>query len=191
MSDTEMVRRYLDGDIRYLGELYAKHRRRTFACACAILRDPDKARDCDSDAWLAIREALPGFDRKRSFLKWALGIVRHKALDVCRGLVRESRVLVPLETIEPDLGPAGPSLEQERRQNVLSEELVRALDRLPSVQSEEILLHEVQGLSYREIGRRTGRCPGTVGSDIHRGLARLRAELAPLLAHQKPGKETA
>ena len=59
--------------------------------------------------------------------------------------------------------------------------LQRALEDLPEEYRLPILLHHCEGLTYEEIARILG-CPrGTVGTNIHRGLERLRRALSPRL----------
>ena len=50
----------------------------------------------------------------------------------------------------------------------------RRLAGLPAVQRRAVVLRHVVGLDYDEIAHATGRAAGTVKSDVHRGLTRLR-----------------
>ena len=56
--------------------------------------------------------------------------------------------------------------------------LRRALDDLPDEYRQPILLHHAEGLSYEEIAQVLDWPRGTVGTNIHRGLERLRTALA-------------
>jgi RNA polymerase sigma-70 factor (ECF subfamily) len=63
-------------------------------------------------------------------------------------------------------------------QAVVVDEWRDRLARLSPRQRDAIVLRHVVGLSYEEIGDVLDRPPGTVKSDVHRGLARLREILA-------------
>ena len=56
--------------------------------------------------------------------------------------------------------------------------LRRALDDLPDEYRQPILLHHAEGLSYEEVAQILDWPRGTVGTNIHRGLQRLRSALA-------------
>jgi len=56
-------------------------------------------------------------------------------------------------------------------------EAMAALQCLPEVQRVAVRLTAVQGLTQRQAARKLGVSVGTVGMDVHRGLARLRKRL--------------
>lgn len=57
-------------------------------------------------------------------------------------------------------------------------DLARALDALPPAQREAIVLHLVDGFSFREIGRLTGVSLFTAAGRYRLGISRLRASMA-------------
>lgn len=87
---------------------------------------------------------------------------------------------VPIEerpwTREPVDGAPDPS--DAAMQQVLEPDVSAALATLAPVFREAVLLHDVHGLSYAEIGAVVDAKPGTVRSRIHRGRALLRRALA-------------
>ena len=58
---------------------------------------------------------------------------------------------------------------------VANETWARRLEALPSRQRRAVILRHVAGLTNPEIAVATGTPEGTVKSDVHRGLAALRA----------------
>ena len=92
---------------------------------------------------------------------------------------------VPIHERPWALEPAdtGPEPADAALSGALDPDLEAALATLPAAFREAVLLCDVQGLSYAEIGRVVGAKPGTVRSRIHRGRAMLRRELA----HRAPG----
>jgi RNA polymerase sigma-70 factor (ECF subfamily) len=63
------------------------------------------------------------------------------------------------------------------RQKELASRLQQALDLLPFEQKTAIVLREIEGLSYEEIGDSLGIALGTVRSRLARARETLRAEL--------------
>jgi RNA polymerase sigma-70 factor (ECF subfamily) len=71
-------------------------------------------------------------------------------------------------------------------QEVKSELLRHALERLPTEYREVIVLHEIEGLSYREISRVSDIPIGTVMSRLARARGKLQTELATLTGKDSP-----
>ncbi len=100
------------------------------------------------------------------------------ALNLCRNHARaqhrrpEGPWEDPAGTPDPAPGPEQAALAAADR-----ECLAHHLSRLPWITRAAVVLHHVAGLSYAEISTALGRPPGTVKSDVHRGLQRLRQSL--------------
>ena len=58
-------------------------------------------------------------------------------------------------------------------------DLARALDDLPTAQREVIVLHLIEGFSFREVGRLTGVSLFTAAARYRLAIRRLRKTLAP------------
>ena len=130
--------------------------------------------------------ALARLDDCRSpdrFAGWLLAIVRNRARNlVRREVLRDTDVL-------PETGAArGRTPEKEAEHAELQERLERALQRLPEVQREIVLLHDLEGWRHREIAERLGIPSGTVRSHLHFARKSLRqdADLAQIVVEQVP-----
>jgi len=64
------------------------------------------------------------------------------------------------------------------------ETMHRALDELPGIFREVLVLREIEGMSYREIADVTSASLGTVMSRLSRGRARLRQSLATVMSSE-------
>ena len=70
-----------------------------------------------------------------------------------------------------------PTPEKETQVSELRRQLTEALDGLPEVQREIVLLHDLEGWKHREIAERLGIPSGTVRSHLHYARKALRERL--------------
>ncbi len=112
---------------------------------------------------------------------WLLAIVRN----TCRDWLRQHRATAAAfdeELHTPDADVETPEtllVQQADRERVR-----RALEALPIPWREVLILRELEGLSYREIGEVAGIPPGTVMSRLSRARRRLQRELASSRAEE-------
>jgi len=126
------------------------------------------AEDLTQETFIRAYRALEGYDRKRIEELRLSGWIWTIALNLSRNSARDRArrpTPVPLEDIHPVHDPEPPdSLAWDQR-----------LARLPAPQRTAVVLRHVGGLSTEEIAEATGRPVGTVKTDIHRGLGKLRS----------------
>jgi RNA polymerase sigma-70 factor (ECF subfamily) len=173
MSDAEMVRRILGGEIELFEELYHRYERAVFGCVFGISRNPELAREQAMDVWAAVYEKLSGFDPTRSFRPWVVGFARNLALYARRGKLSE-REWVPLADMLPGQEPSCPGPAEEHEHRLRDERLYQELDRLTGKQRVAVVAHCAEGESFRSIGLRTNQRLKAVSSAAHRGLSVLR-----------------
>jgi RNA polymerase sigma-70 factor (ECF subfamily) len=149
-----------------------------------LLRDPHDAEDAVQDACLRAFRAFGGF-RGTDGRAWFLTIVRN----VCYSRLRQGKREVPEVVFEEDLhgypqdsGEANAEFWLETKGELLHQ----ALERLPAEYREVIVLHDVEGLSYREIARVAEIPLGTVMSRLARGRGKLETELTTLSQDPNP-----
>ncbi len=157
-------------------QLMLPHLDAAYNLATWLLRDPHDAEDAVQDACL---RAYKAFDRFRGGdgRAWLLTIVRN----VCYTRMRQSRrgpeeVVFEEEVHGSAQEPAGAVAWNE----VKSDLLKRGLERLPPEYREVIVLHEIEGLAYREIAGVSGIPIGTVMSRLSRARGKLQAEVLSL-----------
>ena len=147
-----------------------------------LLRDEHDAEDAVQEACL---RAYRAFDRFRGTdgRAWLLTIVRH----VCYSQLRQNRRAPAAEAFDDD---AHGSTHDPAEANALAwhetkgELLRQALDRLPAEFREVIVLHEIEGLAYREIAAVAEIPLGTVMSRLARARQKLQAALLALAAQE-------
>jgi RNA polymerase sigma-70 factor (ECF subfamily) len=151
---------------------------RIYAFALNLVGRATIAEDVAQETFVAAYRALRGYSPARrqtlSIRAWLYTI----ALNRVRNLARSSGKVVSLDGAAFDVADphAGPAERAERAET--AGELRGALRRLPLRYRVPVVLRHVDGRGYDEIAALLDRPVGTVKSNVHRGLALLRAELA-------------
>lgn len=143
--------------------------------AYQFTNDPHEAEDLTQDVFVRVLRNLDRY-RPGTFDGWLYRITRNLFLNRLR---RQTTVaLEPLATDDADLPPsADPGPDEVVETDALSARLEAALATLPEEFRRAVVLCDVVGLSYEEIGAVTGWPLGTVRSRIHRGRRSLREVL--------------
>lgn len=139
-----------------------------------IVRNEHDAEDCVQDAYL---RAFKVFDRFRGGdgRAWLLTIVRN----VCYSRLRRRTAGVEdsfdetLHGIEPEAAATSDRLRVE----VGAELLQNAMEAIPEAMREVIVLHDLEGLAYKDIAEVVGVPLGTVMSRLARARKHLQREL--------------
>ena len=141
-----------------------------------MLHNPDDAPDTVQETFVRVYRALPRYEERQRFEPWLFQILGNCCRTANtvhqRHVSRVSDDDAALERI-PASEDAGHSLDQE-----WSEEVRRALARLPEYNREIFLLHYVEGFSYDEIERMTGVRQSALKMRVKRAADALRRHLA-------------
>ena len=174
-SDAEAIERARRGDHGAFKILVERYQARVFRLALRVLRNEEAARDAVQEGFLKVYRSLDRFEGRSSFYTWLYRLVLNLCLDMKRRDRSDREVEWTEERAHPaDPGEASPSLEAadggpagalERRQ--IRERVAAAIEQLPDVQRETLILREVEGLSYSEIAESLGISKGTVMSRLH------------------------
>lgn len=178
LPDTDLVLRTRRGDAAAFDALVRRHYRTAYLVALGQTGNRADAEDACQDAFIRALERLDDCE-PATFVGWLLRIVRNRASNV-RDFQR-LRSGSPLELVERGTPPeATGRLERQE----LAGRLESALAALTPMQREVVLLHDVEGLSHRQIAEQVG-C-SEVMSRQHLFVARraLRAELGAELLEE-------
>jgi RNA polymerase sigma-70 factor, ECF subfamily len=164
------------------------HLERVFHLALRLTRNRTEAEDLAQETYLRAFKHFDQFDPGTNCRAWLFAILRNAFLN---RLKRQGREVPGLEEGELDRlesemteGAFG-SPEEELLKRVVGAELVAALDRLPLIFREAVLLADVEECSYREISRICGVPMGTVMSRLSRGRRLLRRALEILVRERE------
>jgi RNA polymerase sigma-70 factor (ECF subfamily) len=173
--DGELVRRARHGDQRAFGLLVQRYQRAAYAVAYSVTGRHEDAEDAAQESFLVALERLEECRSPERFAGWLMTIVRNRS----RNLVRRE-VLRATDQVPVGASSSTPSPDRQTELSELQEVLRTALDALPEVQREIVLLHDLEGWKHREIAERIGLPSGTVRSHLHFARKALRDALAAL-----------
>jgi RNA polymerase sigma-70 factor (ECF subfamily) len=148
-----------------------------------LLNDHNEALDLSQEVFLRVFRTIHTFRGHSSLRTWIYRIVVNQARNRQRWWRRRHRAQqVSLDQHIEDHGelpePAqGASPDRLLGQKLLAERIRAALDRLPFDQKTALVLRELDGLSYEEIGYSLGIAVGTVKSRLARARESLRGQL--------------
>jgi RNA polymerase sigma-70 factor (ECF subfamily) len=173
-----LVSRAALGDREAFADLFGAYAAPVQRLCRRMLGSEEEARDAGSEVFLRAREALAGYDPRRSFRSWLLAIAAHHCIDQLRRRALEGRLFDPVDLSEDTLPSAAPSplgsaLARERRHQLLA-----ALDALPPRHRAPLVLRYFAELPYGAIAALLGVRPRDVGVLLFRAKLRLREALA-------------
>jgi RNA polymerase sigma-70 factor (ECF subfamily) len=156
-----------------------------YTLARYLMASDHDAQDVVQEAYLRALKYFHGFRGVEAGegRPWLLAIVRNTALTWRRRQRHDAGATEFDETLHSD-SVADVHPEAAILAATASESLHQALDQLPLEFREVIVLRELEGMSYREIGEATGVPTGTVMSRLSRARQRLQRAL---LAERKDG----
>ena len=181
--EAALIQRCAAGDEDACSELVAEHQRMVYQLSLNLLGDHNEALDLSQEVFLRVFRTLHGFRGQSALRTWIYRIVVNQARNRQRWWRRRHRSQqVSLDEHINAHGelPApgnGGSPDRILGQKQLAERIRESLDRLPFDQRTAIVLREIDGLSYEEIGFSLGIAVGTVKSRLARAREALRAQL--------------
>jgi RNA polymerase sigma-70 factor (ECF subfamily) len=163
-------------------ELVAEHQRMVYQLSLNLLNDHNEALDLSQEVFLRVFRTVHSFRGHSSLRTWIYRIVVNQARNRQRWWRRRHRAQqVSLDQHIQEHGDVPEAVDHgpDRLvgQKQLGERIRVALDRLPFDQKTAIVLREIDGLSYDEIGFSLGIAVGTVKSRLARAREGLRAQL--------------
>lgn len=129
--------------------------------------EPD-ARDAAQETLVKVLRNLDRYDAERSFGTWVFGIARNTCIDEHRRRKRQAWD-EPGEIVDPRPTPLGNTSQTQR-----AEQIHAAIDAMPPLYREVLVLYHFEHLKYREIADILEIPIGTVMNRIFRARQKLR-----------------
>ena len=156
-------------------ELVRQHADRVYRLAYRLSGNQHDAEDLTQETFIRVFRSVQNY-QPGTFEGWLHRITTNLFLDMVR---RRARIRMEALPEDYDRVPADePNPEQIYHDSRLGPDLQAALDSLPPEFRAAVVLCDIEGLSYEEIGATLGVKLGTVRSRIHRGRQALRDYLA-------------
>ncbi len=161
--------------------LYQEHASHVFAVVRRLAGDEQLAEDLSQDVWIRAFNKLDQFRGDSGFGTWIHRIARNMALSHLRR--RKRRPDVEGEASPGDSSP--PPEDAVINRQMLEE----ALEQLPPGYREVLVLHDVEGMTHKEIAESLDVAVGTSKSQLHKARARMR-ELLGTPSREQQQEET-
>lgn len=179
-EDTSLVAAVRRGDDRAFGELYSRYGRRITSYVFGMVGDHGRAEDVTQEVFMSALRQMRKHDRPIAFKPWIYEIARNACIDEFRRSKRSQEV--PLAGEDDSEGQGRrlvsmnptPDTALEHRQQL--DDLRGAFRGLSENHHKLIVLRELEGLSYTEIGERMGMTRPVVESTLFRARRRLHEE---------------
>jgi RNA polymerase sigma-70 factor (ECF subfamily) len=181
--EASLIQRCAARDEDACAELVTEHQRMVYQLSLNLLNDHNEALDLSQEVFLRVFRTVHTFRGQSSLRTWIYRIVINQARNRQRWWRRRHRSQqISLDQHIRDHGDVpertdGGSPDRVLGRKRLAERIRVALDRLPFDQKTAIVLREIDGLSYEEIGFSLGIAVGTVKSRLARAREGLRAQL--------------
>lgn len=184
---------YTPKEITQFERFQSNHSKYVYGIAYRNLGNPHDAQDVTQEVFIRVlkhlREVREGTDPRVWLYRITVNIIKDMGRIKSREGINEGLLRTPSkEGEEMDRAIADTRMESDPEKiffdNELAREVRRALDILPENLRKTVMLCDMEGYSYKEIGEMTETKIGTVKSRLHRARNMLRESLEPLATEQ-------
>ncbi len=175
-SDENLVMRLKTNDIKAFEELVELYEKKIYNYAYGFTLSHEDALDITQEVFLKIYKNIQKFKENSSLSTWIYRITSNVCVDIARKNNKNKTVSISAENEEfiNQLPDKTASVEDIIENNELSQELSNSLKKLDLDSKQIIIMRDVLGLSYNEIGTILKLEDGTVKSKISRSRKKLR-----------------
>jgi RNA polymerase sigma factor (sigma-70 family) len=174
-TDAELVEAVRAGEDEAFEELFRRYQGRVCAFVVRRVHDHGRAEDLTQDVFLSALRHLRATSSEITFKPWLFEIARNATIDLHRRSSRTEEV--PVHRMEL-VGADPPEIEVLTRERLA--DLQGAFDELNEVHHRALVMRELEGRSYREIGERLTLTQPAVESVLFRARRRLAKEYRAL-----------
>lgn len=177
-EELEIINRVRAGDTDAFESLVLEHQNKVYSLALRMVGNEEDARDMAQEAFVRAYTSLAGFRGDSKFSVWLYRLTSNICIDFLRSRQRHQTVSLTYDTDDAEGGQLeipderfSPDTGLERAE--LRGSVVRGLNSLSPEFRSILLLREIEGLTYEEIGRALDLEEGTVKSRIFRARKKL------------------
>jgi len=182
LTDEELVLRIKAGEISLFEPLVNRYQDRLINYIYRMINQRETAMELCQEVFLKVFKSLKQYDPEYKFTTWVHRIASNATIDWIR------KKKLPTYSIESSMDDDSPSLERQLKSNTLNpqenlemqrlkQQIMKAIDDLPIIYKELIILRHMNHLSYEEISQAVDLPLGTVKNRIFRGREILKGVL--------------
>jgi RNA polymerase sigma-70 factor (ECF subfamily) len=190
-EDSQGLALLCEGRMQGLEPIYRRHSGPLYRYLLALGASQEAASDALQDAFMSLAQQPRAFDPQRGSLGGYLaGIARHGLLAQWRRQGREvaSEVNDELDNLQPErVSEEGPLHALESKAS--NHALWAAIEALPFVFREALLLVDIQERSYAEAANIAGVELNTLRTRLHRARLRLAEAISPSIKAKNPANQ--
>src|SRR5687767_8592438 len=189
-SDHKLVAQVRRGDDRAFELLYERYHRRIHAYVFGMVKDHQRAEDVTQEVFVSALRRMRATERPIAFKPWVYEIAKNACIDQFRRSRRAEEVsfdadegLAPSDygrLVSPEPVPDAAFAAKQQLDH-----MVGAFGGLSEAHHQILVLRELEGLSYREIGERLGMSRPAVESTLFRARRRLTEEYEELASGER------
>lgn len=178
VSEKKIIEKVLGGDANAFEELVLKYEKTVYNLALRMVGDRDDASDMTQEAFIKAYGSLSSFRGDSKFSVWIYRITTNVCLDFLRSKSRKQQVSLTVsddddEDAQLDIPDPKADPEQQLIKKISMQSVEEGLKTLPDKQRQILVMRELGGMSYAEIGAALSLEEGTVKSRIFRARKRL------------------
>ena len=185
VTDHDLVQAVRAGDDHAFERLYHRYHRRISAYIFGMVHDHGRAEDLTQEVFVSALRRMRQTDRPIAFKPWIYEIAKNACIDAFRRSRRTEEVSIDAEEgLAPadhgKLASIGPSPDAAVEGKQQLDDLCGAFGGLSDAHHQILVMRELEGLSYREIGERLDMSRPSVESTLFRARRRLTEEYEDL-----------
>jgi len=167
-SDARLVRRAARRDERAFAAIFRRYHQEIYRFCLVLLANREDARDALQNTMVKALQALPGEKRSIQLRPWLYQVAHNESVEIMRG--RGKTAPIDAELVDPAAEVAETAAERERLR-----QLLRDLADLPERQRAALVLRELGGLEFAQIGEFFGSSEAVARQAVYEARLSLRS----------------
>src|SRR5437867_4411233 len=187
LTDEDVMERCALGSETAFRALVQRYRVRIMNLVCRFINDRDRAEEISQEVFLRVYRNRERYRKSGKFSTWIFTIAVNLTKNEIRSRVRHKGTF-SLDAMEEDSGGQGlafpdlkPLPDEDLNASEIRRRVAEALEKIPARYREAVVLRDIEGLSYEEVGEILRIPGGTVRSRINRARLMLKERLKPHL----------
>ncbi len=180
MTEQELIQRAKKGDEDAFARLMRENETRIYNLTLRMTGNEQDALDLAQEAFFNAWKGLKFFKGDSAFSTWVYRLASNACIDHLRRKKRRQDISAPMPTVDEeddrplDIPDERYAPEQVLEKKQLRQAVAEGLGQLTEEHRQVLIMRELDGLSYQEIGQVLGLEAGTVKSRIARARLSLR-----------------